>query len=345
MKLAYLEALGKGGLPPRHPRDPYDILAPQLETSAVGKVKAAGKVPMEEWLTPRPSARCRTMLSPGRFREFIDADGCREYARRIEGFVKAEVLPKRPLMLGVDHSQSAGAIGALSSFYGRDELRVIVLDAHSDVLSTARRRRLYRLLKEGGCSDALSGEEGAFPGGEDADSFNCGSFLHHLVAEGRVDPRRLLLLGPADLPPEESPRGGWSEAGLAALEDFRRLGALGVSFLGRGRLRREGGLEELREALEALGRGPCYVSLDLDVGSLDAVRACRFMDLFGLGEGEIAAVVAELGSWLQKEGNQLVGLDVMEMDVHLVGMRHRDGSRDRTARVAARAAGRLLGAG
>jgi len=345
MKRAYLDALGKGRLPVRHPRDPYDLLAPQLACKLGKGIREAGKLPVEDWLKPRPSPRSRPLLTPARFQDFIDGNGCLEYARRLEDFMAAEVLPRRPLMVGVDHSLSAGAVGALAALYGRGELRIIVFDAHTDAISTRRRQILYRLLRDAERAGVLSGKEDAFPGGGEADSFNCGSFLHHLIDQGRLDPQRLLIIGPADLPPGLAPPGGWNEAEGAAVEDFHRLRDLGVTILGRRELQGEGGTGALREALEALGKGPCYVSVDLDVGALEAVKACRFMDLFGMSERELAMAVGELASWLEEEGNSLAGLDVMEMDVHLVGLRHRDGSRDRTVQVALKAVERLLVAG
>jgi len=339
MKLAYLQALGKGGMPAGHPRDPYDLLVPQLEAAARGvALRRAGKVETEDWLTPRPSPRSRPRLTPQGFGSFIDTDGCRRQAARVEGFVREELLPARPLMVGVDHSQTAGVIEALAGLYGR-ELRLVILDAHSDIISTTVRQELYRMLRDEEGEERLSGKEPGFPAGTAPDSFNCGSFLHHLLEEGKVDPRRLLVLGAADLPPHRALAAGGS--GALALGEFARLLDRGVGFLGQRELR-EGGMRPVREALEGMGRGPFYVSIDLDVGALDAVGACRFMDLVGLGEEELLGLAAALAGWLGEEGNSLVGLDVMEMDIHLAGLKHRDGSRDRTARVAVRMARTLL---
>ena len=115
-----------------------------------------------------------------------------------------------------------------------------------------------------------------------------------------------------------------------------------MSFLTKQALGAPDGPARLRKALERLEGRAAYVSVDVDVGALEAAHACRFMDLFGSGERELMAACEVIGGWLGEKEGRRAGLDLMEVDVHLAGLRHADGTRDRTARLAARMLSRLL---
>jgi arginase family enzyme len=71
-----------------------------------------------------------------------------------------------------------------------------------------------------------------------------------------------------------------------------------------------------------------YVSIDMDVGSNNAVGAVRFDDWTGLSEAQIYRLAAELRKVLDR-GVSLAGLDVCEFNPRRAGMG------DRTYRVAA----------
>jgi arginase family enzyme len=338
MKVAYLRAVGRGALKPGHPRDPYDLIAAQVLEAGGGRVLAAGKLEVEDWLKPRPAPRSLPSLRRERFTGFLDADGCRRYAGMVGEYLEAEVFPRRPLMIGVDHSLSGGALRSLAERYGPDRLAVVVMDAHSDVLSLQERMELYNRLERDGRGLDTAGSQAANRTASVPDSYNCGSFLHFLVEEGVVEPAGLLLAGVAD-----QPSAGSGTAGAGPVpEPFAGLQERGASFLGREALRAPDGPARLREALERLEGRTAYVSLDVDVGALEAAHACRFMDLFGLGEKDLLAACEVLGGWLGEEKGRLAGLDLMEMDVHLAGLRHADGTRDHTARLAVRMLSRLL---
>lgn len=341
MKAAYLKAVGRGALKPSHPRDPYDLISPQVEQVDAARISRAGKLEVDDWLRPRPAPRSLPAMRKERFTAFLDSDGCRRYAGMVGDYINSEVLPRRPLMIGVDHSLSGGAIRALAERYGPDRLAVVVLDAHSDILSLQRRMELYSLLESEGRGLDTAGSQGANRTAAVPDSYNCGSFLHFLVEEGAVEPAGLLLAGVADLPscPGNAPVGGAAEAVLAP---FAGLEEKGAAFLGKGELREADGPARLRKALERFEDRVVYVSLDIDVGALEAAHACRFMDLFGTGERELLAACDVIGGWLDEREGRLAGLDLMEMDVHLAGLRHDDGTRDQTARLAVRMLSRLL---
>lgn len=341
MKKAYLQAVGRGILKPAHPRDPYDLISLQIEEIDAGRISRAGKLEVEDWLRPRPAPRSLPSLRQERFTAFLDDDGCRRYASLVSDFVQAEVLPRRPLMIGVDHSLTGGVLRSLAGVHGPEQLAVVVLDAHSDILPLSRRLELYRLLAGEGRGEEVAGGQGANATRAVPDSYNCGSFLHFLVEEGVVEPTNLLLVGVADQP--SPPPGAVEGAAAPALRaPFTELEEAGAVFLAKRELAGTGGMARLRQALDRFADRVVYVSLDIDVGALEAARACRFMDLFGLAERELLAICDVVGGWLREREGRLAGLDLMEMDVHLAGLRHRDGTRDQTARLAARMLSKLL---
>ncbi len=340
MKRAYLQAVGRGVLKPSHPRDPYDLVASQALAAVSGGGALGGKLEVEDWLRPRPSPRSLPSLRQERFTAFLDGDGCRHYAGLVSDFVSSEVLPRRPLMIGVDHSLTGGAVRSLSERYGPGRLALVVLDAHSDVIPLQRRLELYRLLAEAGQGEEQAGGTQANATRSAPDSYNCGSFLHFLVKEGVVEPAGLLLAGVADQPASQAGTHGDGAGDFAPFAELREAGA---TFLCKREMGSPGGPALLRKALERLAGRVVYVSLDIDVGSLRAAQACRFMDLFGMEERDLLSVCGAIGEWLREEKGRLAGLDVMEMDIHLAGLRHRDGTRDQTARLALRLLSRLMG--
>ncbi len=341
MKRAYLEALGRGALQRGHHRDPYDLLSPRLKREFPSLLETAGKLEVEDWLRPRPSPASRFKVKRDNFTAFLDAGGCEDYSKRLGDFIAREILPGTPLLIGVDHSLTGGALRALSEAHGAENLGVIVLDAHSDIIPLAKRLELYEWMRERGKTEGIARDFSSLETAALPDSYNCGSFIHHLLEEGVLRGERLLLVGVADRPAPEALRSS-ADPHNPALRLFRELEDEGVGFVGRDSLRTGEGLERLRELLRPLEGKNIYVSVDIDVGALRAVGACRFMDLFGLEESELFRLVSLLGEWLGEERARLVGMDLMEMDIHLEGIRHRDGTRDRTSQVALRLLSAIL---
>lgn len=174
MKLAYLGALREGILGDSVARDPYDLLVGPL--SALEGVTVAGRMEIESWLTPRPAATEAEKVEPGHYREFIDTDGCAVVSARLREFVKARVLPLRPMLVGVDHSLTCGVLEALRS--GGVEPGLVVVDSHLDAVPVSVR------------TTASGQAEGAeeINGEEPPESYNCGTWLASAIERRLVDP-------------------------------------------------------------------------------------------------------------------------------------------------------------
>jgi arginase family enzyme len=341
VKLSYLEAVEKGYLKPGHPQDPYDLLAGRIREIAPDLMQLAGKLEVEDWLRPRPTPISRFQVKKENFTRFLDEDGCLNYALKVRDLVTGEMLSKVPFLIGVDHSLTGGTVQALSEHYGSDNLALVVIDAHTDALPLAERADFYRWMQREGLEEGFAGDENILRTSAIPNSYNCGSFLHYLLSRGFVHPQNLLMVGVADRPCLPFPR---KETGLEPLsiQLFRELEEQGVGFIDKRTLMNQTGLDLLSQKLKALEGKAVYLTIDMDVGALTAVKACRFMDLFGLGERQLLSIANLLGTWIAEGGVMLAGLDVMEIDVHLAGVKSPDGSRDQTPRIALQMLSRIL---
>ncbi len=331
-KRAYIAARSAGRLIPPDLEDPYEILAPPLARLLGPAAQLLGRWETPGWLRPKPpEGTDPELLEPSRFTRFLDEGGVEEAARDFEDYLSEEALPGRPLVLGVDHGLSASPIRALSRAVGPENLSLVVLDAHLDALGASLR-------------DSLRRGEPPPPGGGVEEPLTCGNFLLKLFEEGTVDPRRTLLIGVADYPGRSFRKRGdrTARAYTEAYLDFERRG---VGFLPATRLAGAGAGRLVERAVGALRAPYFYLSIDADVGAGRACRAVRFQDLAGLPEEKLLTVAEALGKSLSRPGAPLLaGLDVMEIDVHLVGRPLPEGGGgDRTAEVLLGMLERILG--
>lgn len=118
--------------------DPYDAMAAGLG-GLNGRIELIGKFGVPSWLTPRPEAADRSLVSKEEMEAFVANGGLLELSTRLKLFVQEKVLPATPVMLGVDHSLTGGVVSALSRELGPDNLSVVVLDQHFDCLPVSLR--------------------------------------------------------------------------------------------------------------------------------------------------------------------------------------------------------------
>lgn len=315
MKLAYLGAVETGLVTGDVPLDPYDLIIETL--TLTGRVRAAGKVQVPSWLTPRPRLEDGPLIDPASYRDFAEAGGLERVSSEVAAFTKERVLPDRPILISADHSTTGGVLDAVRE--SRD-LALIILDAHLDAISAETRR-----LAAGSGGDPL------------LDAYDCGTWLMKVIERGVISPDRLVVLGvsdhPGGAPKEDEPRGmaAYREAYLAIERE-------GASIVTKGRLRDEGA-PALEAALKPLEGLDYYVSIDADVAAGPSVKAVRFMDTIGLEPGELLDCASAISRVLGTQ--RLSGMDISEVDVHLADI---PGGDDRTIEVMARAALELIGA-
>lgn len=304
--------------------DPYEAVLPGL-VAYNQFIDLIGRFPVPSWLSPRPLESDLQLVNSRNMRMYLAQGGLYELLGDLYRFVKRNVLPRKPIMIGVDHSATGAVIMALSQNLGPQNLGVVVLDQHFDGLPISLRIEAdsaKNLGMSGGdrcCSSEMSlGEE-----------YCCGNFWKYLMDAGTVLPENLLFVGVADYPPE-NPGPGWDRFRKSYLA-FR---SRGCNFFPLDKF--EGGyIRRLKTFIENHIRVPnVYVSLDLDVGAYSCVLAARYMDRPGIKREALMDVARVIAGYQQSGRFQLVGLDVMEFNTHFLGIETNGGDRDETISVA-----------
>jgi len=73
-----------------------------------------------------------------------------------------------------------------------------------------------------------------------------------------------------------------------------------------------------------------YISLDLDVGSYNSVYAARYMDKPGISKQNLLDVANIIASNCHRGKFKIVGLDVMEFNMHFLGIETLSNVKDST---------------
>ncbi len=294
--------------------DPYDALLRDL--AAVTGIVPFGKSAIPSWLGAIPKPDDRDLVTGERIRQFVDDGGILKVVRDVNDFVNNHILPARPAMVGIDHAATAGVVAALSERWGPDNLTVLVLDRHFDALPLSVRMAAF----------AGNGINGPSFGN---DVCCCGNFWASLIADGATDPRHLVFVGVADYPASQTDPD-WRQF----RKSYMAYEEQGCKFFPLQEF--TGGYERrLREfLLHAITTPYLYVSLDLDVGAYRAVHAARYMDGPGIGVDALLRVAEIIAQGGRSGSFELVGMDVMEFNMHFLGLETRAGEWDRTLQTA-----------
>jgi arginase family enzyme len=236
-------------------------------------------------------------------------------------------------MIGVDHSSTYGAISALKQG-GEEDLGLVIIDSHFDAVPMALRYGLIEYAKKTDSiaipPDLLSNE--AYPNLSSSEinewgKLNPENFLLHVLEQKLIDPKNLVVVGISDYPPDT-----YEESDDPQVRDylnyFRSLEEQGVSFIPKSSIDANG-IRGLEKALQNLDAKRLYISLDIDIGSLSSVYACRFLSNIGLSLDQIEDMFQTLFSSFSKS-KTLAGFDIMEIDIHKLGISIDDLHIDRT---------------
>jgi len=302
--------------------DPYDAVTGSMAADLERHhIEPAGKLDIPTWLQPKPAPSDLPRVTAKEMGNFFDSGDLLELTKRVQSFVEDTIFPDIPVMLGVDHSSTAGVVAALSTKYTPEKLGVVVFDQHFDAIPLSVR------LEGAGTAgpDGVSGQPAlpANPVGF-SDAFCCGNFWAYLIDNVILLPENLLFIGVADYPHDDAPQ---AEAYRKAYLDFEERGCR--FFPGH----RFG--EEYRDALagflhDYITVPNVYVSLDLDVGSFAATYAARYMDRPGLSERNILDAAGILADKCRRSSFTIAGLDIMEFNMHFLGIEMPDGTKDTT---------------
>jgi arginase family enzyme len=306
LKLAYVSHLINTPSAPQAFVDPYDVIKADLREEPMFCLEDlwGGKLLVDSWLTPKPRSADMSLLTPRHAAAFLEANGCWGYALKVAGFVEERIFPHKPVMIGVDHSLTGGLLLALAKKY--TNLNVVVFDAHFDVMNSNDMISPFR-----------SGRNGNKPAW-----CHCGNFLSFVLEREMIQPKNLWVLGVA-------------EAIFANNEkEAKKWVSNGVHIVSK----EEVALGKVNLDLD----GPTYVSIDMDVGSLSSVFSARFMNCYGLTSEEFLALLAQLGRSTRKAGVPLVGMDIMEIDIHFLEVAESMAFKDYARYIAKKALEKLL---
>jgi arginase family enzyme len=305
-------------------RDPYDaVIGSMADMLKKHHIEPAGKFPVPSWLWPKPNPTDLPYVTTGNMENFFDSGDLLEITKQIESFVKEKILPEIPVMLGIDHSATAGVISALSERHGPEDLSVLVLDQHFDAIPLSIRLEGIAQSKP----DAASSLPFAIPSIPVGfgDQFCCGNFWAYLMDNGTVLPENLVFIGVADYPAREdepqknSYRKMYLDYEARGCSFFRRelFSGLYIDTL-RGFIR------------EKINTPYVYVSLDLDVGSYAGTYAARYMDRPGISEQNLLDITRIITDECRRGEFTIAGLDIMEFNMHFLGIETPDGIKDTT---------------
>ena len=306
LKRAYINHLRKGSLINEGFEDPYDFIKAHTAGNLAlnDKVQWLGKISIPSWLAPKPKKGDFPKLSTDKLSEFLESHGCWKYALRIADHINEEIYPGVPVMVGVDHSLTGGSIMALGE--KNPDLNVVILDAHFDVMNT---KGIYEHDYSGGGAVFSSPYDKKMRSGDPLNYYECGNFLDYLLRKQIIKPKNLWILGVQDeiygelkgksnntgqLDPNMISIKKWMEAGVHVI--FKHQVKSGN--------------------FKMVLCGPTYLSIDMDVGSMSSIYSARFMNSYGLNKAEFLQLLRKVSRLIRSSNCPLVGLDIMEFDVH-----------------------------
>ncbi|MHA1385320.1 MAG: arginase family protein, partial [Candidatus Helarchaeota archaeon] len=314
--------------------DPYDAFienSKELKRPIFAKI---GKFPVESWLRPIPDLEDIQFINPLDFRIFLDSNGCKEYSDEMGKFIEERVLPDIPLMIGADHSLTGGVLKALSKKYGSENITLIILDGHFDGIPTHLRLNLAKYSKEHKEEMAV-----LFPDLVDSvndyteipQSYNCGTFLYHLLEDQIIKPENLIVFGVMDYP-----RDDFKDINDSRVKDYvdfyHSYEKKGVKIIPNSKNYKDM-LKRFRIALEKIKTKYVYISVDVDISSLNAVLAARFMEFIGIDEECMNNVADLLKNLINSKKVELIGLDLTEIEVHFLNAKLKSGKIDKTLEI------------
>lgn len=299
LKLAYTSHLKNRTLNRGEYKDPYDFIKTFVAKNITlnDKIKWTGKISIPSRLTPKPKVSDTLKLSVDKFDQFLKNNGCWKYALMVADYINKKISPGMPVMIGVDHSLSGGSIMALIDRY--PNLNIVILDSHFDVMDMRRNTiSMFNLpnTKKMKHKSHLN-------------YYECGNFLDCLLEREVISPKNLWILGVQDEIYRELRGGKYlrEDSDLNAISIKKWMGE-GVHVVFKHMIQSGHFKMDLN--------GPTYLSIDMDVGSMSSIYSARFMNSCGLSRKEFLQLLNKVSRLIEASRCPLVGLDIMEFDVH-----------------------------
>jgi arginase family enzyme len=335
IKQAYLSALASGNKEKSKYLDAYDTFIAHSKYLKLPNFEKIGKFPIESWLRPKPDIEDFQFMNPLDFRIFLDSNGCKEYSDEIIEFIEQKVLPDIPLMIGADHSLTGGVLKALADKYGPANITLIIFDGHFDCIPSALRLELAKYSKEHKEEIGVLFPELVDSINENLEiphSYNCGTFLYHLIEDGTIKHENLIVYGCMDYPRDEF-RGIQDLRVKNYVDYYLSYEMKGVKIIPNLK-DNEKMRKEFEIALESINTPYIYISIDVDVGALNAILASRFFEFTGVDEDCLIDAAELLKKLIHTKKVELIGLDIMEIEVYFLNAKLKKfGKTDKTIEI------------
>lgn len=305
LKLAYVfQVINFPGNLSRRLYDPYDVICADLgaEFGLPGENAWIGKMPVDSWLTPRPQPSDLPLLTTKECDSFLERNGCWDYSLKVAEFVEKTVFPYKPVMIGVDHSLTGGVLLSLAK--ENDDLNVIIIDAHFDVM------KFGGWVSASTFKEGRRGWKGKSMNEEKPFFYHCGNFLSRILEKEIVHPENLWILGVQEEVLAENNERYQENSFSNDAREVKRWIDKGVHLLSKK--------DVTSETMSISLNGPTYISIDMDVGSLSSVFSARFMNCYGVSFEEFLHLLSRVATSIREADVPILGFDIMEIDVHFL---------------------------
>lgn len=299
IKIAYLNSLSYKMKLSSDYSSPYQALSSYLIKNK--NVILGGEIPIPSCFTPKPKINDLLKVNQNNYTLFLEKNKCKLCADKVKNYVINFIFPYHPFMIGVDHSITGGVISALSQKYQKENITFLIIDAHFDALPPRVRT-----------AEVFSSE---LPD----NVYHGGNFIDILIKEGKILPENLVMIGVSDYPDKNIKNNDFVKYYLS----YEKKGTKFVC-------KKEVGENKLDQILKSLKTKYLYVSLDVDVSANQDVYAARFLDQIGIPEEGLYEVAKKIKYSTRQKNMDLIGLDIMEINVHFLDLKLKDGTRDRT---------------
>ncbi|MCB2188731.1 MAG: arginase family protein [Deltaproteobacteria bacterium] len=294
--------------------DPYQEVMELIRQEVdPARWREEGSLEVPAWLRPMPPAEEREKLLVDNFVEFIDGEGCRAAAEEAGRHVAEHILPDIPCLLAVDHCLTGGVLAELARVHSPENISLVVLDSHLDAVPVPVTAGAILFDAEHNPSSVYDADNPFLH--HRPDSYNASSFLHHLLDQGVVLPRNLIVAGLSDYPPKRA-----FKIKDQRIKDYAGvysgLKARGAAILTKKDL--AAGTSRFKALLARINTPFVYISIDMDVGAKNALIGVRFDQYVGLSEPQIYRLAEALRGLLDR-GVRLAGLDLTEFNPRWAG--------------------------
>lgn len=287
-------------------KDPYDAVAFNLAQEGID-INGI-EVEVEPWLLPAPDLSYIDLLTVENVVAFIDSNGCLEYSNLVFGML-SEKDAEFVSLVGVDHSITGGVVKFLSEKYGAENIALVVLDSHFDAITPSIRCGVIQYDLETNPDTPFDPRDPYIMWRPE--SYNADSFLNFLIEEKLIEPQNLIVAGVSDYPSSKAFEIEDTRI-KKYLQHYMSFEKRGVNIIPKEKLKIQ---KILKKAIKGLDAKYIYVSIDVDVGSNNALLGARFTDYNGISEEEIYHIVHEIVKLAKSNEIRFIGFDLMETDI------------------------------